>query len=49
MKKGQFQSTENTFEVCGFEVINEEAMNNIRGGVEPPKSRDKDIFDFEEE
>ncbi len=49
MKRVQFQSAENTFEVFGFEVMNEEAMNNVRGGVEPPKSRDKDVFDFEEE
>ena len=48
MKMGQFQSTENTFEDFGFEVINEEAMSEVRGGG-TPKSRDKDIFDFEEE
>ncbi len=33
----------------GFEVLTEDVMNNVRGGVEPPKSRDKDVFDFEEE
>ena len=48
MKRVQFQSTENTFENFDFEVINEEAMSNVRGGGQP-KSRDKDIYDFEEE
>jgi hypothetical protein len=48
MKRGQFQSTENTFEVFGFEVINEEAMSEVRGGG-VPKTRDKDIYEFEEE
>ncbi|SES67071.1 hypothetical protein SAMN05444285_101142 [Draconibacterium orientale] len=32
----------------GFDVLTEEAMNEVRGGG-TPKSRDKDIFDFEEE
>ncbi|WP_321372973.1 hypothetical protein [uncultured Draconibacterium sp.] len=49
MKRVQFQSTENIFEVSGFEVMNEEAMNNVRGGIEPPKTRDKDVFEFEED
>ncbi|WP_319481023.1 hypothetical protein [uncultured Draconibacterium sp.] len=31
-----------------FEVLSEEAMNEVRGGGQP-KSRDKDIYDFEEE
>jgi len=31
-----------------FEVLCEEAMNEVRGGG-TPKSRDKDVFDFEEE
>lgn len=48
MKRVQFESTENTFEVFGFEVINEKAMSEVRGGGQP-NSRDKDIFDFEEE
>nr|WP_321357067.1 hypothetical protein [uncultured Draconibacterium sp.] len=48
MKRGQLQSTENTFEVFGFEVITKEAMSEVRGGG-TPKTRDKDIFDFEEE
>lgn len=35
----------------GFELLNENEMLNIRGGVEPtkPPVRPKDIFDFEEE
>ncbi|WP_319228602.1 hypothetical protein [Draconibacterium orientale] len=49
MKRGQFESTENSFEVKGFEVMNEEAMNNVRGGVEPPRTRDKDIYEFDED
>lgn len=49
MKRVQFESTENTFESFGFELMNAEAMNNVRGGVEPTKSRDKDIYDFEED
>ncbi|MDX8339901.1 hypothetical protein SLH46_11945 [Draconibacterium sp. IB214405] len=35
--------------ISGIEVLSEDVMNNIRGGVVPPKSRDKDVFDFEEE
>ena len=31
-----------------FEVLSQEAMNEVRGGGQP-NSRDKDIFDFEEE
>ena len=48
MKRVQFESTENTFEVFGFEVINEQAMSEVRGGG-TPRTRDKDVFDFEEE
>ena len=48
MKRVQFESTENTFEVNGFEVINEEAMSEVRGGG-TPITRDKDIFDFDAE
>ena len=32
----------------GFEVLSEEAMNEVRGGS-TPITRDKDIFDFEAE
>ena len=40
----------NTFEEnkAGFEVLSLEDLSGIRGGG-TPKSRDKDIFDFEEE
>ena len=31
-----------------FEMLSEEAMTEVRGGG-TPRSRDKDIFDFEEE
>ncbi|WP_163323486.1 MULTISPECIES: hypothetical protein [Draconibacterium] len=31
-----------------FEVLSNDAMNEVRGGG-TPKSRDKDIYDFEEE
>ncbi|WP_297099804.1 hypothetical protein [uncultured Draconibacterium sp.] len=31
-----------------FEILSEQAMTELRGGGQP-KSRDKDIFDFEEE
>lgn len=30
-----------------FEVLSEEAMNEVRGGS-TPRSRDKDIYEFEE-
>nr|WP_320000501.1 hypothetical protein [uncultured Draconibacterium sp.] len=48
MKRVQFESIENTFEVKGFEVINEKAMSEVRGGG-TPRSRDKDIYEFEED
>ena len=48
MKRVQFQSAENTFENFNFEVISQESMSEVRGGG-TPKTRDKDIFDFEEE
>ncbi|WP_347841176.1 hypothetical protein [uncultured Draconibacterium sp.] len=35
--------------VKDFEILSEDVLTDIRGGVKPPKSRDKDIFDFEEE
>ncbi|WP_319266326.1 hypothetical protein [uncultured Draconibacterium sp.] len=31
-----------------FEVLSDEAMNEVRGGG-TPKTRDKDIYDFEED
>ena len=46
MKRVQGQSTENTF---GFEVLTNEEMNMVKGGVDTtPKSRDKDVYDLEE-
>ncbi len=49
MKRVQGLSTENTFEVLGFDVLTSNEMNEVRGGIEPPRSRDKDIYDFDEE
>nr|WP_321357066.1 hypothetical protein [uncultured Draconibacterium sp.] len=37
-----------TENVSGFEVLSFEDLNEVRGGG-TPKTRDKDIFDFEEE
>jgi hypothetical protein len=31
-----------------FEILSEEAMSEVRGGG-TPKTRDKDVYDFEEE
>ena len=48
MKRVQGQSTENTFNF-GFEVLTNEEMTMLKGGIEPPqKSRDKDVYDLEE-
>lgn len=50
MKRVQGQSTENTFKSFGFDVLTNEEMNMVRGGEESkPKSRPRDVFDFEEE
>lgn len=48
MKRVQGQSTENTFSF-GFEVLSNEEMTMLKGGIVPPKSRDKDIYDVEED
>ncbi|MCY1722788.1 hypothetical protein OU798_20745 [Prolixibacteraceae bacterium Z1-6] len=48
MKRVLGQSTENTFEILGFDVLTSNEMNEVRGGIEPPKSRDKDVFDYDE-
>jgi len=46
MKRVQGQSTENAFEVLGFDVLTSKDMNELRGGGDiRPKSRDKDIYD----
>lgn len=47
MKKVQGQSTENTFEVFGFEVLNENELMEVRGGGQP-YSKDRDMFDEDE-
>ena len=47
MKRVQGQSTANTFSF-GFEVLTNEEMTMLKGGVEPPKSRDRDVYDLEE-
>jgi hypothetical protein len=45
---GSFKSEES--KVSGFEFLSEEEMQIIRGGTEPikPKSRPRDVFDYEE-
>ncbi len=48
MKRVQGQSTENTFEVFGFEVLTNEELNVVRGGDDRPASKDKDIFELED-
>ena len=48
MKRLEQQSTENTFEIFGFEVLTSKEMNELRGGSRP-KSRDKDILDVEDD
>ncbi len=42
-------TAENIFDVLGFDTLSENEMNEVRGGIEPPRSRDKDIYDFDEE
>ena len=48
MKRIEGQSTENTFEVLGFDVLTSNEMSEVRGGTRP-KTRDKDIYDLDEE
>jgi len=48
MKRVQELSTENTFEGLSFEVLTSNEMNEVRGGGRP-KSRDKDVFDMDDE
>lgn len=49
MKRVQGQSTENTFKSLGFDVLTNEEMNTVKGGVDSkPKTRPRDIFDLEE-
>jgi hypothetical protein len=46
---GSFKSRES--KVNGFELLTENEMMIIRGGTEPikPKSRPRDVYDYEEE
>ena len=37
-----------TESICDFEVLSEEGLKEVRGGGKP-KTRDKDIYDFEED
>lgn len=49
MKRVQGQSTENTFKSLGFDVLTSNEMKTIKGGADSkPKTRPKDVFDFEE-
>ncbi|WP_321372978.1 hypothetical protein [uncultured Draconibacterium sp.] len=32
-----------------FEVLSQDELYEVRGGIEPPKTRDKDVFEFEED
>lgn len=49
MKRVQGQSTENTLKSLGFDVLTNEEMNTVKGGVDSkPKTRPRDIFDLEE-
>ncbi|WP_319228599.1 hypothetical protein [Draconibacterium orientale] len=41
--------TKISIENLKFEVLDKSELNRVRGGVEPPKTRDKDIYDFEED
>ncbi|WP_346860923.1 hypothetical protein [uncultured Draconibacterium sp.] len=42
-------TTENIFDLFDSASLSNNEMNQVRGGVEPPRSRDKDVYDFEEE
>ena len=46
MKRVQEQS-ENTFENLSFETLNNDEMRQLVGGAK--KTKDRDVFDFEEE
>lgn len=39
----------NKIDDFNFEMLSQIEMNELRGGVEPPRTRDKDIFEFEED
>ncbi|MCY1722787.1 hypothetical protein OU798_20740 [Prolixibacteraceae bacterium Z1-6] len=42
------KTQENILDILGFDVLSSNEMNEVRGGIEPPKSRDKDVFDYDE-
>ncbi|WP_297099802.1 hypothetical protein [uncultured Draconibacterium sp.] len=48
MKAITIHNTSLELDNFGFDVLSQEELNEVRGGGQP-KSRDKDIFDFEEE
>ncbi|RIJ47006.1 bacteriocin [Maribellus luteus] len=49
MKRVLGQTTENAFANFTFEVLTNDEMKSIKGGVDRPKSRDKDVYDTLEE
>ncbi|MCY1722786.1 hypothetical protein OU798_20735 [Prolixibacteraceae bacterium Z1-6] len=42
------KTQENILDILGFDVLSSSEMNEVRGGTKP-KSRDKDVFDYDEE
>jgi len=48
MKAITIQNTSQELNNFDFEVLSQNELNEVRGGGQP-NSRDKDIFDFEEE
>lgn len=49
MKRVLGQTTETSFETLNFDVLTNEEMNTIKGGIDSrPKSREKDVYDLEE-
>jgi len=46
--KRSFNNTEETTNFNAFDALNEEEMLQVRGGGNP-RSRDKDIYDLDEE
>ena len=49
MKRVLGQTTETSFETLNFDVLTNEEMNTVKGGVDSkPKTRPRDIFDLEE-
>ncbi|MDX8339900.1 hypothetical protein SLH46_11940 [Draconibacterium sp. IB214405] len=48
MKAITLQDNNKKLNNFGFEILSRNELNEVRGGGKP-KSRDKDVFDFEEE